>query len=144
MILISTKNALLFHGFLYARKKNWMKKVLNTTLIYWIRCLSGKIGISFSFQASVKLKTQFFCISPESPLGPKFQMCIMGGSTITSKTKINVFWNFFFTPLAPSLRDCSIRKNFKKCWFQPLRQTVHCPAKMRPKLWKSHIVHRIQ
>ena len=22
----------------------------------------------------------------------------------------------------------------------PLRQTVHCPAKMRPKLWKSHIV----
>ena len=23
--------------------------------------------------------------------------------------------------------------------FKPLRQTVHCAAKMRPKLWKSHI-----
>ena len=28
--------------------------------------------------------------------------CVLGGCTITSKTKINVFWNFFFTPLAPS------------------------------------------
>ena len=27
--------------------------------------------------------------------------CVLGGCTITSKTKINVFWNIFFTPLAP-------------------------------------------
>ena len=26
-------------------------------------------------------------------------------------------------------------------WFWSQRQTVHCPTKMRPKLWKSHIVH---
>ena len=34
----------------------------------------------------------------------QYQMfvCNLGGCTITSKTKINVFWNFFFTPLAPS------------------------------------------
>ena len=28
-------------------------------------------------------------------------MCL-GGCMITSKAKINIFWNFFFTPLAPS------------------------------------------
>ena len=28
--------------------------------------------------------------------------CVLGGCTITSKAKINVFWNFFFTSLAPS------------------------------------------
>ena len=27
--------------------------------------------------------------------------CVLGGCTITLKTKINVFRNFFFTPLAP-------------------------------------------
>ena len=29
------------------------------------------------------------------------EKCVLGGCTITSKAKINVFWNFFFTPLAP-------------------------------------------
>ena len=28
--------------------------------------------------------------------------CVLGGCTITSKTKINVFWKKFFTPTAPS------------------------------------------
>ena len=45
-----------------------------------------------------------------------------------------------FSSLHWPLQGCSVRKNFKKRWFYPLRQTVQCPAKMRPKLWKSHIV----
>ena len=53
--------------------------------------------------------------------------CVLGGCTITSKTKINVVWNFF------SLR-CVDFSLWGKQW------PVHYPAKMRPKLWKSHIV----
>ena len=54
------------------------------------------------------------------------------------QTKINIFWKKILHSRSSS--GPSTRKKFKKRWFQPLRQTVHCPAKMRPKLWKSHIV----
>ena len=62
------------------------------------------------------------------------EKCVLGGCTITSKNKINVFWNFFSLEWGHSVWK------IKKRWFSPLRQTVQCPAKMRPKLWKSHIV----
>ena len=46
---------------------------------------------------------------------PFLNMCL-GGCTITSKTKINVFWNIFFT--TPGLlRGPSTRRNFKKRLF---------------------------
>ena len=43
----------------------------------------------------------------------KCHKCVLGGCTITSKTKINVFWNVFFTPLASSgpLHSKKISKN---------------------------------
>ena len=40
--------------------------------------------------------------------------CALGGCLITSKTKINVFWNFF--SLHWPLRIRSVRKFFKTCW----------------------------
>ena len=57
--------------------------------------------------------------------------CALGGCTITWKTKINVVWNFF------SLRWLLWGRPFEK-----ISNNVH-PVKMRPKLWKSHIVHDI-
>ena len=45
----------------------------------------------------------------------KCQKIFLCGCTITSKTKINVVWNFFYT--LGTLRAPSIRKNFKQCWF---------------------------
>ena len=47
---------------------------------------------------------------------------------VTSKNKINVFGKFFSTP--DLLREPSTQNFFKKRWFWPLRQTVHCLAKM--------------
>ena len=43
------------------------------------------------------------------------EKCVLSGCTITSKTKINVFWNFFFTPSL--LRGRSTQKNIKWRWF---------------------------
>ena len=45
----------------------------------------------------------------------KCQKIFPCGCTITSKTKINVVWNFFYTP--GTLRAPSVRKNFKQRWF---------------------------
>ena len=39
------------------------------------------------------------------------------------------FVEIFFFALG-HLQGPSTRKNITKCWFWPLRQTVHCPAKM--------------
>ena len=89
------------------------------TKMYWNRSSIG-IALCVIFMILVSLENV-----------KKYALCCC---TITSKTKINVFWNFF--SLRWSLRRRSVRKNFKK----RLRQTVHCPAKMRSKLWKSHIV----
>ena len=53
----------------------------------------------------------------------------LGGCTITTKTKNQRFFgNFFFTP--GLIRGPSTRKDFNKCQFLPLRQTLHCPTKM--------------
>ena len=51
-------------------------------------------------------------------------MCLGVYLITTKKTKIKVFWNFFFTP-------GSLHSNFfqKHCYWS-LRQTVHCPPKM--------------
>ena len=51
---------------------------------------------------------------------------LLGGCRITSKAKINVYWNFFFTP--GSLRGDPSLENFSKNvdW----RWMVYCPAKM--------------
>ena len=69
----------------------------------------------------------------------KCQKMCLGGCTITLKTKINVFWNFFFTPLTPwaPLR----LRFFQKTLILSFEANSACPVKMRPKLWKSHIVH---
>ena len=67
------------------------------------------------------------------------------------KTSKNVFWvvarlpqriksTFFEIFSHSSGSERSIQKNFKQRWFYTLRQTVYYPVKMRPKLWKSHIV----
>ena len=45
----------------------------------------------------------------------KCQKIIPCGCRITSKTKINIVWNFFYTLV--TLRAPSIRKNFKPHWF---------------------------
>ena len=58
----------------------------------------------------------------------KCQIIFPCGCTITSKGKIHVVWNFFYTP--GTLQAPTFRKNFKQRWFLPLRQTVHCPTKM--------------
>ena len=58
----------------------------------------------------------------------------MGGCTITSKPKINVFLNFFLHSAGPFGAA-----SFEKFW-KTLRQVLY-PVKMRPKLWKSHIVY---
>ena len=65
--------------------------------------------------------------------------CVLGGCTITSKTKINVFLN-------RPLRYRSVRFFFQKDDFSLWgKQYIdYCPVKMRPKLWKSHIVHPIK
>ena len=47
----------------------------------------------------------------------KCQKIFPCGCTITSKTKLNVVWNFFYTPGAGTLRTPSVRKNFKQRWF---------------------------
>ena len=62
--------------------------------------------------------------------------------TITSKTKINVVWNFF--SLHWPLRGAApLKKNSTNVDFSLFWQTVHCPVKTRLKLWKSHIVNRL-
>ena len=55
------------------------------------------------------LVLHFFCFCTFENV----EKCVLGGCMITSKTKINVFWNFFFAPLAPSgpLHSKKISKN---------------------------------
>ena len=58
--------------------------------------------------------------------------CVLGGYTITSKTKINVFWKKILTPLAPS--DSTVRNVFKnidfslwgKQWIVPRKWDQNC------------------
>ena len=45
----------------------------------------------------------------------KCQKIFPCGCTITSKTKINIVWNFFYT--LGTLRAPSVQKNFKQRWF---------------------------
>ena len=64
---------------------------------------------------------------------------VLGGRTITSKTKINLVWNFFLHSDG-LFGTTPFEKISNSVDFLPLRQTVHCPEKMRSKLWKPHIV----
>ena len=68
----------------------------------------------------------------------KCQKIFPCGCTITSKTKIDVVWNFFYTP--GILRAPSFQKMSNNIDFSLLGKQCICPAKMRAKLWKSHIV----
>ena len=80
---------------------------------------------SFPTQISFGFRTQYVSV----PLGSiileltNYTLCVvfsilvslfspLCSCTINSKAKINVFWNFFFTPLAPSGPLCS--KKFQK------------------------------
>ena len=80
-------------------------------LRFYIGSKFWNIGIA----AATKIPTHALCVIFMNLVSlENVKKCVLGGCTITSKTKINIFWNFFFTPLAPSgpLRSKKFQKTF--------------------------------